>query len=59
MPTEMVPTAAIWRARLVRLPAVRKRGSSAVKMAQMTANPMTTGSAPSSPPLIRRRNSSQ
>ena len=53
-PTEIVPTAAIWRARLVRLTAVRKRSLAIVKIVQMTTSTSTTRSEPRSPSTSRR-----
>jgi len=49
-PTEIVPMAAIWRVRLVRLIAVRKRSLASAKIVQMIASTMSTRSDPSSPP---------
>ena len=56
-PTAIVPVAALWSARLVRLNGVRNAlcGEAIAKIVQMTISPMTTGSWPTSPEAIRRR----
>ena len=55
MPTEIRPTAVIWRARLVRFVAVRKRLSWTWKMIQIAARAMTTRASARSPVTKRLR----
>ena len=54
-PIEIVATAAIWRVRLVRLIALRKRSLAIWKIVQMTAIEISTRTEPSSPRPSRRR----
>ena len=56
-PTAIVPVAALWSARFVRLNGVRNEllGEVIVKIVQMRTSPMMTGSWPTSPEATRRR----
>ena len=53
-PTEIVPTATLCSARLVRLIGVRKRSCAIAKMIQMIASVISTRSEPASPSIRRR-----